>query len=103
LNYGGIALNGSKILIAGGLGLCEHCGVLLSIENMPPDSMNADWYCLDCKKLLTGRSFGYESINNKWEKTKWVGKKGEWVADKPEEDFNLGDLHIIPNAISLIY
>lgn len=92
----------TRILVVGGLGMCEHCGTLLTLEDMPPDSMNADWPCPNCGKLLTGKSFGYEMIGSKWEKTMWVGKGKIWVAEKPIETFDLGSWHIIPQTPSMI-
>ncbi len=78
------------------LGLCEHCGALISIDGMPGESINADWVCSKCGKILSHVSFGYElDKTNKerrdFKKTKWVGPAGQWVAVKPTKDFDLGD------------
>jgi len=74
-----------------GLGLCEHCATPLSIEGMPADSMDADWCCPHCGKILSGLSFGYEGEGQGTRKVKWVGPEGKWVAVKPTQDFELGD------------
>jgi hypothetical protein len=96
-------LSKTKIVVAAGLGLCEHCGALVSIENMPMDSLDAVWACPKCKKTLTGKSFGYKKINEKCERTKWVGPDGKWVMEEPKEDFDLGNLHIVREAPRPIY
>lgn len=93
----------TRILVVAGLGMCEHCGILLTLEDMPQDSMNADWSCRKCKKPLTGKSFGYSEIGDQWEKNKWVGKGNIWIAEKPTESFDLGSWHIIPDSPRLIY
>ncbi|MBU2037330.1 hypothetical protein KJ866_04005 [Patescibacteria group bacterium] len=79
-----------------GLGLCEHCGALLSIDDMPGDSIDADWACQSCEKILSHVSFGFEldetkKENTDFKKIKWVGPDGQWVSEKPVKDFDLGD------------
>lgn len=74
------------------LGLCEHCGILLSIEGIPADAMDAEWACPGCKGKLTHKSFGYAT--EKGGKIKWVGPEGKWVGQKPAEDFTLGNFEV---------
>lgn len=74
------------------LGLCEHCGSLISMENMPGDAIEAEWKCPKCCGTLSGKSFGY---NKKATKTRWVGLGGKWKRKKPEKDFDLGNWHIM--------
>ncbi|MBU4142388.1 hypothetical protein KJ590_00100 [Patescibacteria group bacterium] len=76
------------------LGLCEHCGTLISLDGMPGDSIDADWACPSCKKILSQVSFGYESEGGKssgFKKAKWVGPDGQWAPVKPTKDFDLGN------------
>lgn len=81
-----------------GLGLCEHCGALLSIEGMPAEAMDAKWNCPKCKKELTHKSFGFELIGGKFEKKYWVGPECKWVNEKPKKDFKLGNWDILIEA-----
>jgi hypothetical protein len=78
-----------------GLGLCEHCGALLSVENLCNDAMNGVWGCPKCGKVLTGKTFGYEDVDGKPKKTKWVGRGKKWVDERPEKPFDLGGWHIV--------
>ncbi len=80
-----------------GLGLCEHCGVLISIENMPVEAMDAEWRCPKCDQVITGQSFGY---NKDHKRVRWVGKDEKWTEDKPEEDFDLDGLTVVVNPSS---
>lgn len=83
----------SEIVHIAALGLCEHCGVLLNISNLPAEAMDADWVCPKCNKKTTGASFGYNKENVK---VKWVGPGGVWVDAEPSDDFDLGnDLHVV--------
>ena len=84
-----------RVLIEG-LGKCEHCGAILSIEGLPTEAMDAIWKCPKCEKELTGKSFGYEEAGkSNFEKVRWVGERRRWVRKKPSEDFNLGNWRII--------
>lgn len=62
------------------LGPCEHCGVLLSIEDMPGDAMNSVWRCPQCAGIISGLSFGYEGEGEATKKVKWVGSGGIWAS-----------------------
>ena len=73
-----------------GLGLCEHCQTLVSIQGMPAEAMDAEWNCPKCNRVLTEKTFGYK--NGK--KVLWVGKDGKWVEKEPEGSFDLNDWHI---------
>lgn len=80
-----------------GLGLCEHCGTLISMEGMPMEAIDATWLCPKCEGELTEKSFGYE--NEK--KILWVGKEGKWVdripAAPPFGEFDLGNWRVLIN------
>jgi hypothetical protein len=76
----------NKPVSLAGLGLCEHCGILVTSENMPGDSMDAVWKCPKCEKVLSEKSFGFENGKRKF----WVGADKKWTEQKPTEDFNLG-------------
>lgn len=78
------------------LGLCEHCNVLLSVQNMPAGSMDAVWKCSSCSGVLTGQSFGYEG----GKKVRWVGPDGMWTTERPEVSFQLGNWHVTYAAIA---
>lgn len=73
------------------LGICEHCGTIFSINNLPPEAMDAEWKCGKCKGILGNKSMGYKEVNGKWKRVLWVGKKGKWVKKKPSDSFELGD------------
>lgn len=77
------------------LGLCEHCGALVSIEDLPVDAMDADWRCFACNGLLTHLSFGYDQGAQGAHKEKWVGPSGQWVDERPAEDFHLGSMLVV--------
>ena len=64
------------------LGLCECCGVVVTMEGRPTDGK---WICV-CGEELTHESFG---VTESGEKIKWVGSDGEWHDEKPTEDFKL--------------
>jgi len=76
------------------LGLCEHCGELLTMQDLPVEAINAVWKCPKCKGILTYKSFGYEQIKGKWQKTRWVGEDGKWTETKPTAGFVLGSWFI---------
>ena len=87
--------NPERIVHPAGLGLCEHCQILLTMEDMPSESMDAEWRCPKCNGILTSKTFGYEELDKeKWERTRWVGKDGKWTNEKPREDFDLGHWHV---------
>lgn len=77
------------------LGLCEHCGALVSMEDLPSDSINAKWSCSRYRGTLTHLSFGYDQSKGTFKKTRWVGPKGEWVGEKPIECFPLGNWFVL--------
>jgi hypothetical protein len=89
-----VPIPGEMVLLEA-LGLCEHCGAMMSIQNMPADAADADWPCPKCKKKTTHKTFGYENIGGDWKRTKWVGKDGKWTSVKPTEDFPLGNLLVV--------
>ena len=72
------------------LGLCEHCGELLTLESMPLEAMDAIWRCPACNGVLEGESFGYEGRT----KVRWVGPGKTWVTEKPTKDSELGNLDV---------
>ena len=78
-----------------GLGLCEHCETLLSLEGFPIEAIDAEWYCPKCQGILGGKSFGYEGKGKEAKKAWWVGTDGKWTRTKPTEDFDIGNWHII--------
>ncbi|MGC9603588.1 MAG: hypothetical protein ABSF47_03940 [Minisyncoccia bacterium] len=92
-------LNPKKVVRIGGLGMCEHCRTLFTIEDFPPEAMNAEWKCPKCKGVLTGKSFGY---NSKSKKVKWVGPGKKWVKAEPKRDFELGNWSVITGRIPMI-
>lgn len=91
------------MMLVSSLGICEHCQTLLSMQDMPAESISAVWKCPKCKGILSYKSFGYEITGkddqkrDKYNKTRWVGPNGKWSNEKPKEDFNLGDWHVIIN------
>ena len=56
------------IVILDGLGLCEHCGALFTLEDMPTEALDAEWRCSKCNGILSGKSFGYEKIGGEEKK-----------------------------------
>lgn len=86
------------------IGLCEHCGALLTIQDVPAEAMDADWKCRKCKGILTNKTFGYEEVDGKWQKTQWVGSDGKWTKTKPTDNFDLGSWYVIikPPSMMLI-
>lgn len=80
-----------------GLGLCEHCNVLLTIEDLSGDAAGTTWHCPQCKGHLTHASFGYDRGGKGAQKIRWVGPDGTWVDQRPESEFTLGEwLILIP-------
>ena len=85
----------SQVTVAlASLGLCEHCGVLLTIQDLPTDALDASWTCPKCGQELSHRSFGYSDESEKAQKILWVGSDGKWMDKKPEESFNLGEWYV---------
>ena len=84
----------SDMVHVAALGLCEHCGVMLNVSNMPGDAMDAVWKCPNpkCGKEITGASFGFDKKNVK---IKWVGPGGVWVNTQPKRDFKLGNMLVV--------
>jgi hypothetical protein len=75
----------SRIMVSlDGLGLCEYCGLLITMEEVG-DATDA-WRCPNCKKKLSGAAFGLSGDK----KVRWVGPEGRWTREKPAADFNLG-------------
>jgi hypothetical protein len=59
------------------LGLCEHCGELLSIEDLPTEPTDEKWHCPSCRGELSHESFGYRT--DQGDKFQWVGPDcGNW-------------------------
>lgn len=87
-------LETTAVLYIEGLGLCEHCQMLLSIENMPAESMDAEWRCPECNGTLTSKTFGYDETPQGCKKTQWVGPDKKWTSERPTSPFNLGHLRI---------
>jgi len=83
-----------KLVSLGGLGLCEHCGTLITVEDMTGDAMDSEWHCPKCASVLSGLSFGYENEGKETKKVKWVGPEEKWVLEKPTKDFELGNWSI---------
>lgn len=80
------------------IGKCEHCGTVICVQGLPSGAIDAVWKCsnLKCKKELTHISFGYTEVEKgKFNRTRWVSKKGEWTSEKPTEDFKLGSWEVI--------
>lgn len=89
-----MALGIKPIFRIEGLGMCEHCGTVFSIEGLPSDAMNAEWKCRKCNGVLTMKSLGYDDIGRKKGKRCFVGPDRKWKETKPENDFNLGSWRI---------
>lgn len=83
------------------IGLCEHCGALLTMQDMPADAIDTDWKCPKCEGLLGNKTFGYEEINGKEQKTQWVGSDGKWTKTKPTKNFDLGNWYVIIKPASI--
>lgn len=77
------------------LGLCEHCGVLSVLEDMPFDISKAEYRCLRCGGPLTAKTFGYERVNGILQKVKWVGSDRKWTKTKPAGNFTLGGWNVV--------
>lgn len=81
---------------AEGLGLCEHCGALVSISDYAgDDAMNAKWLCGKCRGELSHLSFGFDKGARGAQKVRWVGPDGKWTDKKPTDDFQLGTIQVM--------
>ncbi|OGZ52429.1 MAG: hypothetical protein A3B25_01925 [Candidatus Ryanbacteria bacterium RIFCSPLOWO2_01_FULL_48_26] len=76
------------------LGLCEHCGIMVSMANFPADAMGAEWHCPNCKGILGHVSFGFDKATSGAKKIKWVGPGGTWTDVEPKDDFKLGEIYV---------
>ena len=74
------------------LGICEHCGALVSLENLPAEALDAIWKCTKCENELTSKSFGFEKVKGEFKKVKWVDPEKKWTSVRPTENFNIGPL-----------
>ena len=84
------------------VGICEHCGKIVTLEGMPAEAMDAELICSKCNGTLTHKSFGYEEIDGKWKKVKWPGKDGKWTTERPIGGFDLGSwfITVLPPALT---
>jgi len=82
---------GQQIVSVDALGKCEHCGEILSMEEMPSEAMFATWACPKCEKVLSSKTFGYEEGGTK---VAWLNKQKEMVAERPTTDFELDELYV---------
>lgn len=77
------------------LGLCEHCGKLISFTDYADDEgSNANWICM-CGKPITHLSFGFDKGTAGAKKVKWVGPDGKWTNECPVDDFTLGNIQVV--------
>lgn len=74
------------------LGLCEHCNTLVSLLGMPADSLDAIWRCTACEGKLSHLSFGFDRSSQGAQRIRWVGPNGQWIDQRPADDFKLGNL-----------
>ena len=84
-----------KIVDVASLGICEHCGCLVCIQDFPMESMDAEWVCPKCKKSIGHETFGFNVPDKGAKKVRWVGKDGKWQENRPNEDFTLGNWHVV--------
>ena len=85
-----------------GVGLCEHCETLLTLEDMPLEAMNATWSCSACGGELSHKSFGYEHGGLEAQRVRWVGPDGKWTDQQPTVDFQLKHwLVMVPSSIRM--
>ncbi|MDD2730506.1 MAG: hypothetical protein PHW33_00045 [Candidatus Portnoybacteria bacterium] len=94
-----IVIGNERLVVAAGLGLCEHCGTLMTLEDMPAEAIDADWACPACGKIISSKTFGYEGKGADCRRTKWVGPDRQWVEEKPKQEFVIGFWRVIPEAI----
>lgn len=94
---------GERLILLEALGLCEHCGALLTAHDMSVDSMDADWACPKCSKVLTGKTFGYETTDGEPKRVRWVGPDRNWTGNRPSTEFVLGNWRIVQGLSHPIY
>ena len=63
-----------------GIGLCEHCGKVVSVEGREADGI---WLCEHCGSSITHESFGFDKPSFGARKVKWVGPGLNWVGERP--------------------
>lgn len=70
------------------LGICEHCGVLINMQEMGVAATIAG-VCpnLQCGEKLFEASFGLEGDTL----VRWVGPEGTWLSVQPTQEFQLGE------------
>ena len=78
-----------------GLGLCEHCGTLVTIEDIPENATIAGWKCSRCGGGLSAKTFGFGKPDGVLRKIQWVGINGQWTKIKPTENFSLGGWRVL--------
>lgn len=80
-----------------GLGICEHCGILVSVRDWLIAVFKKDKWpvCPKCGKQLTKESFGYEKIGKDFKKMKWVGPEKKWIDKRPEKDFEIDGWYVL--------
>ena len=66
------------------VGICEHCGALLTMEGMPAEAIDIKWTCSVCNGTLTHKSWGCKKINGEWKKVKWPDENGKWTTNITE-------------------
>ena len=84
--------NNGKVIRLEDLGICTCCGTLVTIE----DPLSLNWKCPNpkCNNTLNNKDFGFQIIDEKWQRFQWVGRGGKWVQRRPIEDFYLNGLKI---------
>jgi len=104
-----------RLISVDSLGICDQCGTLFVIANLPTDDLFKEWRCCrgkeggwfdhydkisvcsQCGNEFTSESFGYEKREGEWQKVRWIGPDKKWTEKKPEECFDFGFWKIIPN------
>lgn len=74
-----------------GLGLCEFCSSMLTLEGLPSHALSAPLKCPQCGLTLGHRSFGYKEETGEEGRDRWVGPDGRWIDVEPTEDFDFPD------------
>ena len=77
------------------LGICEDCGAFLNMAEKPGEAIVT---CPQCKKSLSGVSFGFSEGGIR---VRWVGPEISWVTLRPTQDFQVGDLTVMVEEIEL--
>lgn len=83
------------------LGICERCGEILCMENLPSEAIDAEWHCPGCEGILSHRSFGFASEQGG--RAKWVGPDKKWTTTKPPDDFELGSWYVSVRPLPVYY